>query len=115
MFYMLLKHKPDTSKELAAGSRYHFQQSFSRRAMIRLILLSATFAVIAAAPFSAQAGKRYTHNLCRAMTPQGQPITFKCRLDQRCCYAQISNQKYCVSKSATCSLMFPAAVSPPLF
>ena len=82
--------------------------------MIRLILLSATFAVIAAAPFSAQAGKRYTYNLCRAMTPQGQPITFKCRLDQRCCYAQISNQKYCVSKSTTCSLMFPAAVSPPL-
>ncbi len=82
--------------------------------MIRLILLSATCAFIAATSISAQAGKRYTHNLCRAVTTQGQPVTFRCRLNQKCCFDQLTNQRFCVSKSATCSLMFPAATSPPL-
>lgn len=82
--------------------------------MIRMTLFLATCAMIAATSFSAQAGKRYTHNLCRAVTTQGQPVTFRCRLSQKCCFDQLTNQRYCVSKAATCSLMFPAVVSPPL-
>lgn len=44
----------------------------------------------------------YTHNLCRVTTLSGEVETFTCGLDQRCCYGDLFNEKYCLPRSETC-------------
>jgi dolichol kinase len=70
--------------------------------MFRLLAFTAVLALAASASHSAMAGKRYTHNLCKAKTIQGTTVTFRCKLSQKCCFNQMTGQKSCVPKNAIC-------------
>lgn len=74
--------------------------------MIRTIALAAAFAFAAAAPFAptAEAGGHYKHKLCKATSLEGKPVTFKCRIDQKCCYNKLLNEKNCGSAKGVLGL-----------
>lgn len=54
------------------------------------------------APAAINAPPTYSHIQCRGVTLTGQPITFRCGLDQKCCYTDFFDQRYCVPKSSSC-------------
>lgn len=65
--------------------------------MIRSTLIAIALALAATAPIAgnAEAGKTYKHKLCKAEDLTGKKITFKCKIDQRCCYSKLLNVSKC--------------------
>ncbi len=70
--------------------------------MYRLLPVTIALVLAAASPHAAMAGKRYTHNLCKAKTIQGATVTFRCKLNRKCCFNQLTGQRSCVPKTAIC-------------
>ncbi len=70
--------------------------------MIRAFTIAAALAFVVAAPLTAEAGKKFTHNVCKATSLDGKPVTYKCKLDQKCCYGKLTGAKDCAPKSAVC-------------
>jgi hypothetical protein len=74
--------------------------------MIRTIALATALSLAAAAPFAStvEAGGHYKHKLCKATTLEGKSISFKCKIDEKCCYNKLLNEKNCGSKDGVLGL-----------
>lgn len=53
-------------------------------------------------PTSAEAAKKPTHNLCKGKDNAGKNISWKCGLEEKCCWQPLVNKAACVPKAGIC-------------
>jgi hypothetical protein len=73
--------------------------------MRRFALLGFALALAMALPmgFEAEAGKKkMKHNACKGQTLTGQSVTWKCKLDEKCCFGAVTGMGTCAPKSGMC-------------
>lgn len=70
--------------------------------MFRLLAVTAALVLGASPSHSTMAGKWYTHNLCEAKTMQGATATFRCKLNQKCCFNQLTGHRSYFPITAIC-------------
>jgi hypothetical protein len=72
--------------------------------MIRIAALA--FAMAVAGSFAvigtADAAKKPTHNLCKGKDNAGKNISWKCGLEEKCCWQPLINKAACVPKTGIC-------------
>lgn len=72
--------------------------------MRRFALLGFALALAMALPmgFEAEAGKKKTYNACKGQTLTGQKVSWKCKLDEKCCFGPVTGMGTCAPKSGMC-------------
>ena len=55
---------------------------------------------LAGAP--AEAAKKVTHNQCKTKDTAGKNISWKCGLEEKCCWQPVINKAACVPKTGLC-------------
>lgn len=73
--------------------------------MRKIAVLGCALAIGLALPmgFEAEAGKKkMKYNACKAQTLTGQKVSWKCKLDEKCCFGPVTGLGTCAPKSGMC-------------
>jgi hypothetical protein len=65
------------------------------------LAVALAFTVAGGVP-TADAAKKPTHNLCKAKDNAGKNISWKCGLEEKCCWQPFTNKAACVAKTGIC-------------